>query len=967
MRCGEALDVASRSSRNMKKVEEKKIRRRRRFRRFVQFTFWTNVIGLVFLIGFGVYAYQQYKPEYDKLRSSANEKINSIDAGTFRDKTETVVYNSENKVIKELAINDYYYIKNKDIQPAIKDSVLAIEDIRFYEHPGYDKKALTRAVVEMVKNKGNATQGGSTITQQLVKLQFLSLEKTYQRKIEEIMIATELEKMYSKDEILEFYLNNVNYGNGAYGIDTASRTYFSKPSKKLTVSEAAFLAGVPNNPSVYNPLRNMDNALGRRDVVLSQMKKYGMISKDQYEEAKAQKIKLKFNKRKVTKETYDVSFSISSATKELMAHDGFKFKYTFGTDKEREKYKQAYGDSFLEWNTKIRNGGFKIYTTINSTRQKQLQASVDAKLRKFWWRDEKSGIYKLQGSAVSIDNATGDVVAIVGGRSQDGNINTYNRAFLSARQPGSTIKPILSYVPAFERGNLATTRMVDSPIKKGPRNSNGQFLGAITLRKAVEISNNIIPYKIVGEYSPKTVLGYLDKMNFASIVPSDNNLSISIGGFTYGTNTLEMASAYSTIARNGEYIKPTGIRKIVDVAGDVVYENKHTKKRVYDSGASYLMTDVLKGVLKDPDGTGYGMELKNTVAAAKSGTTNDSKDVWFVGYSPYNTTAVWVGYDTPTPMPGVYGITYPGPIWKDYMDKIHTKFKKKKTKFKMPDDIGYAYVNPYNGAVDKKYDHGFWKRQLVPEIYIEYKERQARIAEMKRLKALKEAEKARKIAAKKEAERLRKLELARIKARKELLEKYDTNEEMLAAAKDVANSELQGLREYSITSKLDYDGAVNVLEDARKAIDGIAVPSERYPFEEVYRSQDARLKAEKYLIENPPKPKPVEKPVEDVEKPKEDVGVDPGNVDDKKDEVKVPVKKPEPKPTKDPVKKPEVKPTPKPTPKPKPSPKPDVKPVPKPTPKPTPVPKPTPDPVEDTDKEPSDGGSDVVDDPEDTN
>ena len=911
----EGMVKVERSQRRLAEERYKKLQKdvkRKKRRKVFKWIFIVSMFLFILVGGIGgTYGYFKLKPIYEEYQATAKSKIDSINAGTFKDKSKTIIFDADNKKIGEVALHDYYYITHDDISKTIKDAVISIEDIRYYEHPGYDLKAIARAGVQLVLNKGEITQGGSTITQQLVKLQFLTLEQSYERKFTEIMIAARLTDKFTKDEILEFYLNNINYGNGAYGIESASRIYFSKPSKDLTLSEVAFLTGVPNNPSVYNPVTNFDNAMKRRNLILDQMYKYGKIDFVSYKKAYFEEVKLKMKKRVVPKESYQMSFAISSATKELMKASGFEFMYSFKDDEERSEYEARYDELFVDMNTKIRNGGYRIYTTLNSEHQKMLQQSVDKELA-FSGEKTKDGLLSLQGSAVSIDNETGDVLAIVGGRSQEGNVNTFNRAFLSYRQPGSTIKPLLSYVPAFERGYLDTSYMVDEKLKNGPRNSNGRYLGRMTMRRAVEISNNIIPWKLVNMFGIEETLDYLTEMKFNAIVPSDRNLAVSIGGFTYGTNVLEMASAYSTVARNGEFIEPTGLRKIVDVTDTVVYENQQGKVQVYDSGASYLMTDVLKGVLKDPDGTGYGMELKNSVAAAKSGTTNDSKDVWFVGYSPYITTAVWVGHDTPRSMPGVYGITYPGPIWKDYMDKAHKGLKKKE--FVKPDTISYAYVNPNNGRVSREAKPG-WRKQLVPDIHFKIQEEKDRIAEKKRLEALRKAEEARKKAEAEEKERLRKLEEARQKARKEELAKYDLTEVEVDVLYDEAVRQIGSLQNLRVVDKeliAEYD---RIKTNARNAIGRVKMADETRELTGLFNTQIDRLDREVYLLLNPPKPKPKpveEKPVEEkpkVEEPAEETPVEEKPVEDKPVEekpakekpVENPVEKPKPEPENPPV------------------------------------------------------------------
>jgi penicillin-binding protein 4 len=845
----ETKKVRAERKRGLKKKQKKIF-----FKRCLKIVLWSVLFLFLLCITVGMGVLAAYKDDITSILEDANKKISSINEGTFKSRTETVVYDAKDRVIARLAINDYYYVESKDIQPMIPKAFIAIEDNRFFEHKGVDVKATMRAAYHLLKNKGEITQGGSTITQQLVKNVFLSHERTYKRKFEEIIIAKKLEEKYSKELIMEFYLNNIYFGNGAYGIETASRTYFNKPSQKLTLSEIAFLAGLPNNPSLYNPLKHMDNAIARRNLILSKMKELHFITEEQYIQAKKQKIVLNMPKRETKPESYAVSFALSSATKLLMEREGFEFKYWFDTEEERKAYWNEFNEKFAEINKKIRNGGYAIYTTINTEKQQALQKSIDRGLSGFTRKNPKTGLYKTQGAAVTIDNKTGDVVAIVGGRTQEGVDNSFNRAFLSYRQPGSIIKPLVAYTPAFEKGMLASTIVVDRPLKNGPKNAGNTYRGPITIREAVERSINTVAFQLVVKNKPEIALSYLREMNFTNLVPQDNNAGIAIGGFTYGTNPLEMAAAYSTLARNGEYIKPTGIRKIIDVTNTVLYENDHAKKRIYDSGSAYLMTDVLKGVLTKPYATGYGLALKDMPAAGKTGTTNSNKDAWFAGYTPYYTTVVWVGNDIPARIPSLYGGTYPGRIWKDYMSAIHKGLPTKD--FPMPNRISYMYVNPKTGEVDRNNDHGWWRRELVPEIYYEIQEREKVAAKLKRLEEKRKAE-----------ERRRQEELERIERRKAELDRHGITEEEEQQREEIAGSILTELEYASITSMDDIAYVEKLLREAKIAIENVVDQEARDILYHRYHVQVKRLERERYRVEHSDSDEvPAKEHVQDVPK-----------------------------------------------------------------------------------------------------
>lgn len=820
-----------------KKSLDKRAKRKRNWRIFRRI-FGTFLLLLTVLVGgIMVYAYKEYKPLYDDMYKDAMSKLDGVNANSFKEKQNSVIYDTHGKVLKKLSIHDYHYIKYKQMSKSVEDALLSIEDVRFYEHNGVDFKSLGRASVSLLRNNGEITQGGSTITQQLVKLRFLSLEKTYSRKFEEIMIARELEKRFTKTQILEFYLNTINYGNGAYGIESAAYTYFGKSSSKLSLSQIAFLTGIPNNPSAYNPVTHYDNTIKRRDLILSKMLEYKKISQDEYSKAIKEKIKLHMKKKVYKEDSYAVSFIISSASKELMRKDGFQFKYWFNTESSRRKYLTKYNEAFKEAEYQIRNGGYKIYSTIDIKQQKSLQASVNSKLSGFTARNPKTGLYKLQASATSIDNKTGDVIAIVGGRTQSDVHNTFNRAFLASRQPGSTIKPLLVYLPAFERGVLASNVFNDRKVKNGPANADLHYRGSMTVREAVERSVNTIPYYLINKYQPRNLLAYLEKLEFESLAPTDDTTSVAIGGFTYGTNTFEMASGYSTIARGGQFIRSTGIKKIVNAYEETVYKNTHDGTKVYDSGTSYLMTDVLKGVLTKAHATGTAFKLHGMTAAAKTGTTNNYKDVWFSGYTPYYTTTVWVGYDSPQ---YIYnGHNYPGAIWKDFMTKLHHDKHLKNKDFVKPDRIKTAYINPYTGDVSDTYKVG-WKKQLVTAIYIE-KRNEARAKEEAKRKAAAEALKRKKAEELAEKKRLRREELDRL----------GMTEEDVKVEKEKAYEELNKLIYLQLSSKSDYaKKAKPLIKEVGDALKDVKFSSTYNEVKKLYDQQVQRLFNDNEAIKN---------------------------------------------------------------------------------------------------------------------
>ncbi|MCR5098553.1 MAG: transglycosylase domain-containing protein, partial [Lachnospiraceae bacterium] len=473
-------------------------------------------------------------------------------------------------------------------------------------------------------------------------------------------------KKYSKDQILEFYMNNIYFMNGYYGIEAASQGYFSETVGDLSLSQVAFLCAIPNNPNYYDPLNHFKRTMKRRNRILKQMMEDKVISQKTYEKAKKEKIELKTTKYK--KNNFAETYTYYCATRILMAQEGFEFRTDFEDEDDRNLYNAAYEEAYAAANSKLFTGGYRIYTSLDLALQKELQSAVDSGLAAFTETNEE-GIYTLQSAAVCIDNVTGLVRAIVGGRSQDVSGYTLNRAYQSYRQPGSSIKPVLIYTPMLERGYTADTIVDDSEIEDGPSNADGYYEGQMTLRRAVEKSKNTVAYKLMDELTPEMGLTYLKAMNFSRLDENDNRLAIALGGFTNGVSPLEMAKAYATLENDGKYREPGCIVKITGADGNLIYQADQTEEVIYKTNAARAMTDILEGVITE--GTGKGLGISEMVSAGKTGTTNDNKDGWFVGYTRYYTTSVWVGYDRPKKLPGLTGASYPGSIWHAFMEKAH--------------------------------------------------------------------------------------------------------------------------------------------------------------------------------------------------------------------------------------------------------------------------------------------------------
>lgn len=514
----------------------------------------------------------------------------------------------------------------------VQQAFIAIEDNRFYEHSGIDYRGTARALVSTLS--GSEVQGGSTITQQLAKNAFLTQERSIVRKIKEAFIAKELEHKYTKDEILTMYLNQIYFGQGAYGIESASMYYFGKHVQNLDVAEAATLAAIPKSPNYYNPFENPKESKSRQELVIDQMVKYGFISADSGAKAKAKKL------------------VYSTSHKQKNNPRGYFF------DMISQKVIAEVGADALY------KGGLKIYTTLDMDMQTAAEKAMHH-LPSYYTDGNK--LTQPQMALAAVDPKTGYVKAMIGGRGQD----KFNRATLAVRQPGSAFKPFV-YLTAMQNGFTPASIIEDKEeeFARGwkPQNSDMQWHGKVSLRTALKRSFNVPTIKLAREVGVDKIVANVEKMGISTLVDSgaysDVNLAMALGGLSKGVNPLEMASAYGVFATNGLYSKPIALLKIVDRDGKVLYQAKTQAKRVVDAASAYLTTNMLQDVLVS--GTAGGMGIGRP-AAGKTGTTDTYIDAWFVGYTPDLSTAVWVGDDNNKPMQRMYGSGAPLSIWHEFM------------------------------------------------------------------------------------------------------------------------------------------------------------------------------------------------------------------------------------------------------------------------------------------------------------
>ncbi|MBF1348669.1 MAG: PBP1A family penicillin-binding protein, partial [Megasphaera micronuciformis] len=452
------------------------------------------------------------------------------------------VFDSQGKLITTLhSDQNRLPIDINKVPKNLQNAFIAAEDNRFYDHIGVDPIGILRAVVTNLTNRGIA-QGGSTITQQLAKNAFLSQDQTLKRKIQEAILALELERKYSKKEILEMYMNQIYFGRGAYGIQTAAHTYFGKDVGDLTLAECAMIAGLPKSPNYYSS--SVNEATARKNVVVGQMEKYGYITPSQAEEAKKSSLDIK--QKSTSNTTDETTYFIDYVTQEIA---------------------QKYGDDALY------KDGLKIYTTLDTDKQ---HAAVQAMRHLPETHTDDQGLTQPQGAIISIDPKTGHILAMVGGRGQD----SFNRASMAVRQPGSAFKPFV-YMTAMEHDMTPDTIMEDKKVEYGgwsPHNADNSYQGRMPLWKALALSVNTVAVQLADKVGPSNVIANAKKLGITTLVedgsPNDDNLaSAALGGLTKGVTPLEMAAAYGAFANKGVYIKPTAIVKILDRNGNVLEDN----------------------------------------------------------------------------------------------------------------------------------------------------------------------------------------------------------------------------------------------------------------------------------------------------------------------------------------------------------------------------------------------------------
>jgi 1A family penicillin-binding protein len=592
--------------------------------------------------------------------------------------TPTEIYSDTGELIIVLANREE--VKLSQVSKNFINAILAMEDTEFYHHHGLNKKGLIRALIDhfiLFRRAG----GGSSITQQLAKNLYFSFERSWSRKIKELLLACQMEQHYSKDEILEAYCNQIDFGSNAFGIEQASQTYFAKHADELTLPEAAFLANIPRWPTNYNPYLNFDITKERQRIVLTRMFKAGFITKEAMEQAIATPLDLK-------------------------RLNLFWGKGSYYIDNVKNIVEKMYSKEVLSY------GGLKIYTTLDTRLQNFAQEAVQQGLadldKRLGFKDydlatfEEKQLY-IQSALVAIDPKTGKVKAMVGGR--DFAVSPFNRAISNNRLPGSSFKPFV-YLAAIDGGKYTpATIVVDSAVtfefdnqQWSPPNFDKKYRGPITLKTALMNSINVVTSKIIYDIGPETAIRYAQLMGITS--PLGANLSLALG--TSGVSPLEMCRAYCPFANGGISREPLTIKYIEDYQGKILHEFSSHSSQVVDPQSIYLVLDMLRAVVEEGTAKSIRAWGFDRPAAGKTGTTNDARDLWFVGFTPDLVTAVWVGYDDNRPVVDTRQIDLTGgaaaiPIWVRFMKNALQNERYRN--FPIPEGIIFEYVDPTTGEI----------------------------------------------------------------------------------------------------------------------------------------------------------------------------------------------------------------------------------------------------------------------------
>lgn len=681
--------------------DRQKTKKRSRLKLFFKVFFLTCLLALVVL---AIWILTGIDYSFGDSLESLNLNLSSVvyytDAETGEAKVFEQIQSNENRI----------WVDIDEIPKDLQNAFIAIEDQRFVTHHGVDFKRTMGAVINEIFRRRD-TYGGSTITQQLVKNLTGDDEVSYVRKAREIIRAFILESKLSKEQILELYLNSIYLGQGCNGVESAANLYFNKSAEDMTVAECASIAGITQYPSLYDPFVNPDKNIEKQRIVLSEMLKQGYLSQEEYDEAIAEKLEFKGGEKKerVSSQSYFTDQLIEDIADALAAEQGISRAIAIQM---------------------VYNNGYQIYATVDP--------AVQAAMETVYSNDKNfptvRGEVQPESAMIVSDPHTGEIKGIVGGRGKKEASRVLNRATQSMRQPGSSIKPLAVYAPAFDLGVITpATILDDKKITIGnwsPKNYYSGFRGPMTVRRAVELSANIPAIEALQKLTVDESFDYMTKeLHFDTLVEGDTRNgkyftdktlgALALGGLTDGVTLMEMNAGYATLANGGVYIQPHTFLKVEDSRGKTILKNNPAKNVVFKETTAYLTTQMLKSVVDR--GTGVGAKVKGMDTAGKTGTTDDDIDRWFIGYTPYYVATVWFGFDQPKGLPNFS--TNPAlSAWSRVMNAIHEPLPNQT--FERPSGIVSATVCSSSGQLASEACSGaelavteYFQRGTAPSSY----------------------------------------------------------------------------------------------------------------------------------------------------------------------------------------------------------------------------------------------------------
>lgn len=581
----------------------------------------------------------------------------------------TRVYSRNNTLLAEFFLENRTPVRIDDVPERLIKAIIAAEDSRFYSHPGIDFRGIARALYRNIRSR-KILEGGSTLTQQLSKVLFLTPERSYSRKLKEIVLALKIEQRYTKQEILSFYLNQIYFGNGAYGVESAAQTFFGKSVKDLNLAECALLAGLPRSPKYYSPFAAREQALRRRSYVLSRMVANGIISPADASTAERTPLP---------------DHPVPRAKGQSLAP--YFIEYV------RQKIEERFGSAILY------TGGLNIYTSISDNLQTHAEDAVHKGLKSLGENliARRPDDLPLQAALIALDPSSGQILAMVGGK--DFSISQFNRAWQALRQPGSAFKPVV-YAAALDRGYSAADLLQDTPLTVKldnknnwePENFTRTYQGTVTLRRALAQSLNIPTIRLLAAMGINETVAFAKSIGFKSQL--NPVLSLALG--SSDVTLLELTSAYACFANHGILMEPVAVKSVTDSAGRILYVNDPVPVQAIKPETAFLITNLLQGVIER--GTGWKARELNRPVAGKTGTTNDNRDAWFIGYTPSLVAGVWVGYDNQRSLgPKATGARAALPIWLNFMKQaVQTSDPQE---FPVPGNISWKNIDPRTGLL----------------------------------------------------------------------------------------------------------------------------------------------------------------------------------------------------------------------------------------------------------------------------